>query len=198
MMKKETIEIIRLTTKEILTAFGDAVLVFGGAFSRDYNNRLEIEGYLTKHSIDRADFFRKIYRLKRQGIIRRVTEAKNDYLELTAKGKEKIDRLLVANLIIDKPKEWDKKWRVIMFDIPEREKHLRNLIRSQLYQLGFRQIQKSVFLYPYECSKEINLICDCYGGRKFIKYLIADIIEGEAEIIEYFINAGILTLQDIE
>jgi DNA-binding transcriptional regulator PaaX len=75
---------------------------------------------------------------------------------------------------------------------------LRNAIRDKLHNLGFWQVQKSVFIYPFECNKEVNMICNILGGRKYLKYLIADIIEGEEEIIHKFLNLEVLQKSDLK
>jgi hypothetical protein len=67
-----------------------------------------------------------------------------------------------------------------------------------LYQVGFEQIQKSVFVYPFECTDLINLICQKYGERNCIKFMIAEIIEGEESITEKFLDKGVLTLDDLK
>ncbi|MBU2592447.1 MAG: hypothetical protein ABH867_01820 [Patescibacteria group bacterium] len=45
-------------------------------------------------------------------------------------------------------KPWDQKWRLVAFDIPEKEKVTRNSIRNSLFDLGFRQFQRSVWVSP--------------------------------------------------
>jgi len=45
-------------------------------------------------------------------------------------------------------KPWDKKWRLVAFDIPEKERVLRKKIRSALFDLGLRQFQRSVWISP--------------------------------------------------
>jgi len=195
-MEKETREIIKLTTKEILLTFTDAILTVTGCFSKSYKDKIDLSNYLENRSIDRQDLSRKIYRLKKQGLIRKFVENKKSFIELTNKGREKI-KCDINNLVAARPKIWDKKWRIVIFDIPEKDRAARDFVRRQLYRLGFIQIQKSVFIYPFECSKEINLICDHSGARKYIKYMITEIIEGEQDIIKKFINNNILSKKDI-
>ena len=69
----------------------------------------------------------------------------------------------IDNLVIKQPKEWDKKWRFITFDIPEKRKIVREALRGKLKQLGFSPFQKSIWIYPYSCTAEIELLKDFFG-----------------------------------
>lgn len=42
--------------------------------------------------------------------------------------------------------EWDGKWRIVIFDIPEERRIIRNLFRRNLKKWGFKQLQKSVWI----------------------------------------------------
>ncbi|MBI2405092.1 hypothetical protein HYV22_02840, partial [Candidatus Gottesmanbacteria bacterium] len=56
------------------------------------------------------------------------------------------------------PKKWDNKWRVVIFDIPERYKRIRDIFRMRLGQLGLYQFQESVYVFPYHCFDEIEFL----------------------------------------
>lgn len=101
------------------------------------------------------------------------------------------------DLKVKRPNKWDKKWRLVIYDIPEEDRSTRDLIRNQLNKIGFVQVQKSVFVYPFECTTEIDLICQRYGERNNIKFMIAEIIEGEESIIETFVDNKILNTNDL-
>src|SRR3989338_118105 len=74
------------------------------------------------------------------------------------KGKKIVKEIQFDNLKIDKPKIWDGKWRIVIFDIPENERRrMRDAMRQKLQKIGFYQMQKSVWVFPYPCEKEIRL-----------------------------------------
>lgn len=197
-MKKETKQIIKLTGMEILRAIESALISVDLALSKNKREKFLLYKYLEDNSIERSDFLRKISVLKKKGYIERFCEGKESYAEITEKGKKSLNKYEFSRLNFQRPEHWDKRWRVIISDIPEKQRVLRNGIRAKLYEVGFLQIQKSVFVFPFECTPEINRICDILGGRHFIKYLIADIIEGESDITEKFIDKGILKKADLE
>ena len=55
--------------------------------------------------------------------------------------------------ILEKP--WDKKIRVIVFDIPERERGFRKWLRTELGLLAFKQLQKSVYIGKYPIPDDL-------------------------------------------
>lgn len=196
-MKPETKEIIRLTSYEILkTLVVGGALVFQPFAKYDYQ-RKEVREILDEYPVDWGNLVQKISYLKRHGVIREFYEGKKKYIEITPRGIDKLEKLGLNNLKVPRPKIWDKRWRIVIFDIPEKDRELRNIIRHRLYNLGFQQIQKSVFVYPFECTKEVNAICGQWGGRQYLKYMIAEIIEGEDSIIEQFMDSGVLVPEDL-
>lgn len=80
-------------------------------------------------------------------------------IELTHKGKLLIRQYQLDNLKLNKPKIWDKKWRVIIYDIPHRHKKARDAFRVKIKELGLYPLQKSVWVSPYDCWSEIEFLC---------------------------------------
>lgn len=107
-------------------------------------------------------------------------------LILTDKGKEKALTYNIDEMKIEKPKMWDKKWRIVLFDVPERLRWIRDAFRHHLNQLSFYEFQKSVFIYPYDCKDEIEYLIEFYGARKFVRFLIADSLDNELHIKNHF------------
>ena len=59
---------------------------------------------------------------------------------------------------MDRSRVWDKKWRLVIFDIPEKKKPAREALREKLKDLGFAKLQDSVWVTPFPCENEIKLI----------------------------------------
>lgn len=79
-----------------------------------------------------------------------------DVVKLSNKGK----KILKTGEIFDfqiKVSEWDGIWRVVAYDIPEKYKLQRNYFRKKLKAVGFRQLQHSMWVVPYECREEIAI-----------------------------------------
>jgi CRISPR-associated endonuclease Cas2 len=129
---------------------------------------------------------------KREGISRaRDTLLKNGmlqrdergYLQITDRG---LIKLQTKGELIEKPKRWDKKWRVLIFDIPERRRKIRTEIRHTLQSVGFVKLQDSVWVYPYNCEKFITLLKANLHIGKDLLYMIVDSIENDRHLKEEF------------
>jgi len=117
-----------------------------------------------------------------------MKENKNGVIEmtLTDKGKRVVFVYNFEQMKISKMKIWDKKWRIITFDIPERFKKARNALRDKLQELGFAKYQKSVFIYPYECKNEIDFVIEFFNIRPYVRYIEAKNCDDELNFKKYF------------
>ena len=88
-------------------------------------------------------FYSTLYRLQRQGFIKKTKDRK---LLVTVLGKEKYKKILKHLPIRSYKPERDDSLKVIIFDIPEKEKYKRDWLRDQLQDLGFKMLQKSVWI----------------------------------------------------
>lgn len=164
------------------------------AFDRHPIIKISAKEY-AKRANDDFDLRSQIYYLKKRGLIKKTVENKEKFIELTQKGYKQIAWSKID--YVKRPDKWDKYFRIVMFDIPNDKSKTRDVIRRKLEKIGFVQMQKSVFVYPFECKREIDAICYYCSAKKYLKYMIANIIEGEKEIIEKFLSLGTLTLDDL-
>lgn len=132
-------------------------------------------------------FSNAFYVLKKQGSIKIEKRGKQFYISLTKEGKKKANWLQIDALKIKKPKKWDGKWRIVIFDISQLKKFFRELFRGKLKELGFYPLQKSVWVIPYECQAEIELLRDFFGlTEKEVKLIVAEKIEKPEELRKFF------------
>lgn len=110
----------------------------------------------------------------------------NGFLRLTPKGGAKLEQLELHEYKIKKPKKWDKKWRLLIFDIREERRGLREKIRRTLVTIGFIRLQDSVWVYPYDCEDLITLLKADFKIGKDILYIIADTIENDTWLKKQF------------
>src|SRR3989344_98487 len=93
---------------------------------------------------------------------------------LTADGCRHVQSINIRNLKIAKSDKWDKKWRMVFFDIPEKMNKKRNLFRENIKAIGFLEVQRSVFCYPYACGTEIIKIATFSGLSDYIHYAVVE------------------------
>jgi len=190
------LEITKLSAKELLTTLFDLTVVPFFISSSVY--RTPMRKYLREREIEKADFYHKIHYLKSQGLIQKFTEGKEGYLELTEKGMKRLTKYRLNDIAIKKVDRWDRKWRVIIFDIPEKYRYRRDILRNKLQNFECIQVQKSVYVYPFPCTEEISTLCKILDINKYTTIMLAEIIQGENEIIGHFIEKGILNQHDLK
>ena len=105
---------------------------------------------------------------------------------MTPKGKDILRNWQFVNFKLERPRKWDRKWRVIIFDIPEKKRKIRDQIRILFKSAGFYLLQDSVWVYPYDCEDVLTLLKSDLGVGKNILYLIVDEIENDKHLCESF------------
>ncbi|MDP3763584.1 MAG: hypothetical protein Q8Q92_02960 [bacterium] len=106
--------------------------------------------------------------------------------QMTSKGESLLRRWQFADFKLQKPRKWDKKWRVMIFDIPEKKKKIRDNLTLLFRQAGIRRLQNSVWIYPYDCEDIITLLKTDFGIGKNLLYLIVDELENDKYLREEF------------
>lgn len=81
---------------------------------------------------------------------------------------------------------WDGKWRIVIFDIPEKMKRVREALRYHLKRLGFRELQHSVFVIPFKCHDEIEYLVEFHNVRRFVRFIEAHHIDNELDLKHKF------------
>ena len=127
-----------------------------------------------------------IKRSRSRLVARGLLVYQGNVLRLTTRGEQVLRRLELHDFKLRKPKRWDRKWRVLIFDIPERRKGLRPKIRYTLKAIGFVRLQDSVWAYPYDCEDFISLVKADFKIGKDLLYIIADSIENDKNYKRYF------------
>jgi CRISPR-associated endonuclease Cas2 len=105
---------------------------------------------------------------------------------LTEDGRKKALRYELDDITIKRPKSWSGKWHLVIFDVPEKKKPAREALRGKLKKLGLIELQKSVFVCPFECKDEIDFVAEVFGVGSNIRYIRADYITNEAELRKKF------------
>ncbi|PIR07569.1 CRISPR-associated endonuclease Cas2 [Candidatus Jorgensenbacteria bacterium CG11_big_fil_rev_8_21_14_0_20_38_23] len=107
-------------------------------------------------------------------------------ITLTENGKQRALEYKIDEMVIKTPRIWDRKWRIVAFDIPEKHKRKREAMRQHLERLGFYKLQKSVFVLPYECCDEIEFLIEFYDIRSHVRQVVAEKIDNELHLKEIF------------
>ena len=125
---------------------------------------------------DRQAFLKSFYSLRRNDF---CYITKSGEYQITEKGRSRLEKVRLWKAI--KNQEWDGWWRLVIFDISENKKKFREALRWKLNKFGFYPLQKSVFVFPYDCKKEIAALADFFEVNDNIEYIVAKSL-GKKEI----------------
>jgi DNA-binding transcriptional regulator PaaX len=175
-----------VTVEEVLRFLDDVVEEYSD-FSRKKAN-LRMRGQFKEFNLN--DYFpsavdKVVGRLLRAGIVEKLETSEGLKIKLTEKGRRKV---LFVRLNDLKPKTgaWDGKWRMVFFDVEEHKRLKRDKLRQYLTKLGLKQMQRSVWIGPYEVGDEIKYIREVLGVPHEIKLGLLEKIENDNELKEWF------------
>jgi len=117
-----------------------------------------------------------------------ITEKHGKFeVRLTKKGRQIFKEIQLEKLQIVKPAHWDKKWRIVIFDIPDKSfRRARDVLREKLKEWDFYPLQKSVWVCPWPCEKEMQLVTELYGISRYVNIVIAEKIVDEGLLRKHF------------
>lgn len=129
----------------------------------------------------RHNFHQLVSRSLKTQLIEKVEKGGEVYMRITSEGRKTIKRDFPMLSFQNKP--WDRKWRIVMFDIEEIKKVVRDRLRRKLKELGFGMLQKSVFISPHNIMKDFLEFCESAGIKQYLYFLETEnlIVEDKAE-----------------
>lgn len=152
-------------------------------FYRNLSRATGKKNYLKDRDIR---FDNAFYYLKRKGYLDIQKRNRQIYISLTREGRKMAGKYSIDDLEIRKPKKWDGKYRILIFDIPNNFRIKRDALRGKLKELGFYRLQQSVWVCPHECEKEINLLREFFGLTTRELILITGGIENDKFLQKLF------------
>jgi len=137
--------------------------------------------------IDRKRIDNAVRRLNNKRLIELIEKGNQVFIRITVNGKNFVKRFNYDDLELLETKTWDKKWRLIIFDIPEKKKRARNALSEKLKDLGLYPLQESVFIYPFDCRDEIDFICEFLSVSRHVNYCVVESLDKrEGDLRKFF------------
>lgn len=180
---KVSLEILRKIASGAIRVAGVGTTELADAFSSLYFGKY---GGYKERKFYPSDLSKTLERLKRKGYVRLETSPRGRALRLTPEGQALLTQYEIKGIKPKNQKRWDKKWRVVIFDVREEDKRLRDRIREQLQHWGFCLLQKSVWVYPYDCEKMIELLKTAHRARHDVLYLTVTNMAQDNKLRKHF------------
>lgn len=92
-------------------------------------------------------------------------------VSLTPSGAQRLLKHTIDQLQINTNVAWDGHWRLVCFDIPKGKDKERLYFNRRLHELGFTMVQRSMWVHPFECLKEIVQITDFVNLTRYVTVL---------------------------
>lgn len=176
-------------TREVLFMAASGTLILSSLFVPNVAQLLKPLMRWRKNweKIDKRRIYDAVKRLNHKRLIELIERGDNIHIKITAHGKNLLKRFDYDDLELSEDKVWDKKWRLIIFDIPEKKKKERLALSKKLKDLGTYPLQKSVFIYPYDCRDEIDFICEFLSISRYINYCVVESLDKkEGDLCRFF------------
>ena len=126
-------------------------------------------------------------RLAEKGLITFVESGGKKYIRLTAKGSVVLElEKAKVKARSGTPKKWDRRFRVLIFDVPEKRRAIRERLRALVLGVGFLRLQDSVFVYPYDCEELVTLIKAELKVGGDVLYMVVEKIENDRRLRTHF------------
>ncbi|OGH18102.1 MAG: hypothetical protein A3F31_02035 [Candidatus Levybacteria bacterium RIFCSPHIGHO2_12_FULL_38_12] len=141
----------------------------------------EIMYGFTPRRYKRNNYYQVMSRLLKTGNIEKVIQNDQVYLRLTASGNTDIKRDFP---LLQLSRKWNKKWILVLFDIEEKTRGVRDRLRLKLKNLGFGMLQKSIWVTPLPIGKEMIEFIQTNGLQKEVYVLeVSHVLFGDPKAL---------------
>lgn len=132
-----------------------------------YNPHSYLYGYPRNYS--RSRVLQAVKRLRKQGLVDLI-DGEKLIMKLTDEGLN----FRIKEKIKTSDEKWDGKWRLVVFDIPEKRRAARDLLRIRLKDWGFRQLQKSIWISKKNCTEVLRKFVSNLGVGEWVMVIESD------------------------
>lgn len=172
-MRKNDLEVKKMgenTRSMIFTIYGDYIFHYGNKIWVGSLIRLLKEFGHNEQAVRVA-----VSRMLKQGWIQSEKKENRSYYFLTKQGVNRIEE--AGNRIFKLyPNEWDGKWRVLIYSIPEEKRQIRDELRQELLWSGFGSFSNSCWISPNNLEKEIKLLIEKYDISEYVDFFVSEYI----------------------
>ncbi len=117
-----------------------------------------------------STFARVVAELRRQGLVEITKKGRTLKVQLSVKGIHRLQQHHIEKVSIAEPASWDKKWRMVTYDVPRELSAKRMLFTKQLRRLGFTMVRESVWFHPYPCFDKLNELVQFCGIARHVTF----------------------------
>lgn len=166
-LKKKILEI----SEGLLRSLTDVILVFLNYGWEVFNDHRA--GRSLPHALYKMD--RRMQKINYLTIKRAIRNATGKgwikELEVTAEGEKRLKTLFRE---YSPPSRWSGEWYLANFDIPEKMRWKRDILRKRLKEMGFGKLQDSIWICPFDLLGGVEKILNEYSLTPYVILSISD------------------------
>lgn len=137
-------------------------------------------------SLYKNSYYNSLYGLKRRGVIQNTNRG---IYCLTKQGEKEAFLAYLnaeAKTYKQEKQKWDKRWRIVFFDVPEKKRYYRDQLRLILKTVGFKEFQKSTWIYPYPVPRFIKDMLFEENIKPYTRFITTYDIEYDEDLKRMF------------
>lgn len=144
----------------------------GGIMATSYK---QVYGFVPSQ-FKKRNFANLVSRNLKTGNIEKIVRGNQVFFRLTSVGSEMAYRNYP--LLALRKRKWDRLWRIVVFDIPQKKALLRDTLRKKLKNLGFGMLQESIWVSPHDFVTDLREFLEVRGLSEMVFVLEAKNIAG--------------------
>lgn len=158
---------IRKNSLSYFLLFGLEKSIDGVAYFDQFVNNPGYWAYGTGKPFDKPVISQAIKRLREKGYLETSINEGKVLIKLTELGEDALG-------FVDDKKPWDKKWRIVIYDIPENKRGIRDLFRRRLKEWGFKLWQKSTWITKKNVTEKLRRLIKQLGISDWVAVIESD------------------------
>lgn len=164
LLEQDHIELVtrpaRSTQFYLFNLFGDYILPRGGrVWTNDLLRLLDLLG------VSEGAARTTLSRMRQQGWFDTEKDGRETRYVITPRGRailEEGDRRIFEDILTD----WDGRWHLVVYSLPEEQRKDRNNLRKKLLWLGFGNLAPGTWVTPHDRTADVaTLVCDLGLGH---------------------------------
>ncbi len=156
------------TRSMIFTIYGDYIRHYGNKIWVGSLIRLLNEFGHNDQAVRAA-----ISRMNKQGWVQAEKKGNKSYYYLTERGVARMEEA-AKRIFKLKNDEWDNKWRILMYSIPEEIRTVRDELRKELIWSGFGTLSNSCWISPNALENQVNTLIQKYNISNYVDFFEAE------------------------
>jgi phenylacetic acid degradation operon negative regulatory protein len=152
----------------VFTLYGDYIRYRGGeAWTGSLIELLGLLG-MSEQAVRSA-----LSRMSRKGWLKGRRVGNKSFYSLTPKSVKLLEEG-AQRIFQPRADEWDGKWFVLTYSIPEEKRHLRNKLRERLTWLGYAPLNNATWISPRILQGELEDVLDSLKIRDYVEIFCAE------------------------